>query len=287
MACGIEGHTLAHRMLLRGMEKMSRKREEVDPVASEDSDSSRSFAGGCEHFCKEPKFLVTEEVELANKKFKPFRAFRKHEGAVQCMALVGNQILCTGGPDKLIKVWDVRTGRCRGTLIGHERPVTDLSARSGKLFSSSSDDSIREWDWEGLREVKMQDCKQGGVRCVMEDGDRIISGGYDGTVNQVLVPGSSLAGADDGGDEMCPCEEQVQMLKIQLLAKPIRSAFVWNDLLCIVAGILELFPHAGGDPVDSSRAVRRGRGVRWSGGGRRGGIDQVAGERRRVALGLD
>ncbi|EKX42533.1 hypothetical protein GUITHDRAFT_141199 [Guillardia theta CCMP2712] len=115
------------------------------------------------------------------------------------------------------KTWDLRTGQSRGWMAGHTNPPTDLSARKGVLFSCSSDDSVREWDVELRREVRQVKCNQGGVRCIVEHEDRIVSGGYDGTVKFWTSAHLTL------------------VFKIELLAKPVRSACVWKDLLVILA----------------------------------------------------
>ena len=50
--------------------------------------------------------------------------------------------------DKTIKLWDVKSGRCVITLIGHDNWVTSLVFHPcGKYLLSASDDkSLRIWD---------------------------------------------------------------------------------------------------------------------------------------------
>jgi len=56
--------------------------------------------------------------------------------------------LASGSRDKSIKLWDVKSGKCVATLVGHDNWVTDLCFHtSGKYLLSVSDDkSMRVWD---------------------------------------------------------------------------------------------------------------------------------------------
>lgn len=56
--------------------------------------------------------------------------------------------LASSSRDKSIKMWEVKTGKCIATLIGHDNWVTDLVFHtSGKYLISVSDDkSMRVWD---------------------------------------------------------------------------------------------------------------------------------------------
>jgi WD40 repeat protein len=55
--------------------------------------------------------------------------------------------LATGHVDSSIRLWDLKTGRLRRTLVGHERPIHDIefSPDGRTLISSSEDNAIRLW----------------------------------------------------------------------------------------------------------------------------------------------
>jgi serine/threonine protein kinase/WD40 repeat protein len=55
--------------------------------------------------------------------------------------------LATGHADSSIRLWDLKTGRLRRTLVGHERPIHDIefSPDGRTLISSSEDHAIRLW----------------------------------------------------------------------------------------------------------------------------------------------
>lgn len=56
--------------------------------------------------------------------------------------------LASGSRDKTIKIWEVRSGKCVLTLIGHDNWVNDLVFHPGGRFllSVSDDKSLRIWD---------------------------------------------------------------------------------------------------------------------------------------------
>ena len=56
--------------------------------------------------------------------------------------------LASGSRDKSIKVWDVSSGQCLFTLVGHDNWIRGLSWHPGGkyLLSASDDKSLRVWD---------------------------------------------------------------------------------------------------------------------------------------------
>jgi ribosomal RNA-processing protein 9 len=57
------------------------------------------------------------------------------------------RLLACGGSDRLVRVWDTRSGRLHETLRGHAAAITALAFRRGTatLFSASADRSVRVW----------------------------------------------------------------------------------------------------------------------------------------------
>jgi platelet-activating factor acetylhydrolase IB subunit alpha len=93
---------------------------------------------------------------------------REHDHVVECIAwapdsavpaikdacsenqsLVGpGPFLASGSRDKSIKVWDVSSGQCLFSLVGHDNWVRGLAWHPGGkyLLSASDDKSLRVWD---------------------------------------------------------------------------------------------------------------------------------------------
>ena len=73
------------------------------------------------------------------------RTFEGHTGGISCVQFDGGRIV-SGSHDKMIKVWDLNTMRCRHTLKGHSSRVRALAISGNLLFSGSNDKSIKVWN---------------------------------------------------------------------------------------------------------------------------------------------
>jgi F-box and WD-40 domain protein CDC4 len=88
--------------------------------------------------------------------------------------------LVSGGCDRDVRVWDLRTGACLHTLRGHTSTVRCLKiADERTAISGSRDTTLRIWDIRtGLcRNVLVG--HQSSVRCLEIKGDIVVSGSYD------------------------------------------------------------------------------------------------------------
>ena len=73
-----------------------------------------------------------------------------HTGGVAALALSQDgRILISGGWDKMIHLWDWRTGDSQHTLSGHIAAITclALSPDGEMLASGSRDTTVKLWDW--------------------------------------------------------------------------------------------------------------------------------------------
>ena len=61
---------------------------------------------------------------------------------------ISGPFLASGSRDKSIKVWDVSSGLCLFTLVGHDNWIRGLSWHPGGkyLLSASDDKSLRVWN---------------------------------------------------------------------------------------------------------------------------------------------
>ena len=94
--------------------------------------------------------------------------------------------LISGSDDHGIRVWDVATGRCEGTLAGHRETVSCLAVSGDRLVSGSYDRMVRVWRMEGA--VSTWRCERtlaghgGRVYCVATWGGKMASGSGDRTI---------------------------------------------------------------------------------------------------------
>ncbi|XP_018586185.1 lissencephaly-1 homolog A-like isoform X1 [Scleropages formosus] len=102
---------------------------------------------------------------------------REHEHVVECISWVpecayptileatGSEVkksgkpgpfLLSGSRDKTIKMWDVSTGMCLMTLVGHDNWVRGMMVHPGGKFivSCADDKTLRVWDYKNKRCMK-------------------------------------------------------------------------------------------------------------------------------------
>ncbi|XP_066594680.1 uncharacterized protein [Prorops nasuta] len=83
--------------------------------------------------------------------WKLCRVISGHLGWVRCCAVEpGNEWFATGSADRVIKIWDLPTGKLKVSLTGHISSVRDLafSKRHPYLFSCGEDRQVKCWDLE-------------------------------------------------------------------------------------------------------------------------------------------
>jgi pleiotropic regulator 1 len=83
--------------------------------------------------------------------WKLYRVISGHLGWVRCCAVEpGNEWFATGSADRVIKIWDLATGKLKISLTGHISSVRGLafSQRHPYLFSCGEDRQVKCWDLE-------------------------------------------------------------------------------------------------------------------------------------------
>lgn len=83
--------------------------------------------------------------------WKLYRVISGHTGWVRCLAVEpGNEWFASGSNDRIIKIWDLATGRLKLSLTGHVSGVRGLavSHRHPYLFSAGEDKTVKCWDLE-------------------------------------------------------------------------------------------------------------------------------------------
>ncbi|EST07268.2 WD40 repeat [Kalmanozyma brasiliensis GHG001] len=104
-----------------------------------------------------------------------------------CSSVLGygntDAIVISGGCDRDVRVWDLRTGECKHILRGHTSTVRCLKVLDGKpiAVSGSRDSTLRVWNVETGEQVHLLAGHQHSVRCIEVAGNQVASGSYDGT----------------------------------------------------------------------------------------------------------
>ncbi|KAH8314928.1 hypothetical protein KR074_004007, partial [Drosophila pseudoananassae] len=83
--------------------------------------------------------------------WKLARVISGHSGWVRCIAVEpGNEWFATGAADRVIKIWDLASGKLKLSLTGHVSTVRGLavSTKHPYLFSCGEDRQVKCWDLE-------------------------------------------------------------------------------------------------------------------------------------------
>ncbi|CCM04764.1 uncharacterized protein FIBRA_06954 [Fibroporia radiculosa] len=94
-----------------------------------------------------------------------------------------NALVVSGGCDKELRVWDVKSGYCIYTLRGHTSTIRCLKVLHGRpiAVSGSRDRTVRVWDIQRGRCLRVLEGHEQSVRCLDVCGNRVVSGSYDCT----------------------------------------------------------------------------------------------------------
>ncbi|SNX87509.1 related to F-box/WD40 repeat protein 7 [Melanopsichium pennsylvanicum] len=92
-------------------------------------------------------------------------------------------IVVSGGCDRDVRVWNLRTGECKHILHGHTSTVRCLKVLDGKpiAVSGSRDSTLSVWNVETGEHLHLLAGHQHSVRCIEVAGNKVASGSYDGT----------------------------------------------------------------------------------------------------------
>lgn len=89
--------------------------------------------------------------------WKLYRVISGHLGWVRCVAIEpGNEWFATGAADRVIKIWDLASGKLKLSLTGHVSTVRGLAVSENHpyLFSCGEDRQVKCWDLEYNKVVR-------------------------------------------------------------------------------------------------------------------------------------
>ncbi|KAF9350359.1 hypothetical protein BGX26_011454 [Mortierella sp. AD094] len=122
------------------------------------------------------------------------RTLSGHSDVARCLSFsVTGDHIASGSDDKTVRLWDVDTGDCIRTLLGHTGGVNGViesiwgigfSPKGDRIASGGGDMSVRLWDADTGDYVLTLQGHNRRIRSVVysSKGDRIASGGDDNTV---------------------------------------------------------------------------------------------------------
>ena len=115
------------------------------------------------------------------------RTLSAHEDWVHAVAVTPDgRYAVSGSNDRILKVWEVETGREVRTLSGHEGWVNAVAVTPDGRYavSGSFDRTLKVWEVETGLEVRTLSGHEGSVRAVAvtPDGRYAVSGSFDRTL---------------------------------------------------------------------------------------------------------
>ncbi|KZT36883.1 WD40 repeat-like protein [Sistotremastrum suecicum HHB10207 ss-3] len=95
----------------------------------------------------------------------------------------GGSIVVSGGCDKVLRVWDLKSGYCLYILHGHRSTVRCVKVLHNRpiAVSGSRDTTLRVWDVMRGKLLRTLTGHEDSVRCLDVCDDQVVSGSYDCT----------------------------------------------------------------------------------------------------------
>ncbi|KAI0706141.1 WD40-repeat-containing domain protein [Cytidiella melzeri] len=94
-----------------------------------------------------------------------------------------NSLVVSGGCDKDLRVWDVKSGFCIYVLKGHTSTIRCLKVLHNRpiAVTGSRDRTLRVWDIQRGRLLRVLEGHEQSVRSLDVCGSKVVSGSYDST----------------------------------------------------------------------------------------------------------
>lgn len=122
------------------------------------------------------------------------RSLTGHTATVRCMKFVDATTAVSASRDGDLRIWNLETGACEGTLSGHQDTIFDLAITSKYAISGSKDGTARVWSLPERRETSRLSGHTKTVWSVATNGEKVVTGSLDTDVRVWdLTTGESLA----------------------------------------------------------------------------------------------
>mmetsp|Transcript_21917 Transcript_21917/g.50193 ORF Transcript_21917/g.50193 Transcript_21917/m.50193 type:complete len:875 (-) Transcript_21917:277-2901(-) len=120
-------------------------------------------------------------VNLPSGSRPEYHTLTGHTSSVYALVVTERQLI-SASHDKLVKIWDLNTLRCRHTLKGHNSRVRALAVAGKFLFSGSNDKSIKVWNLELVAQTQSLESHASWIRALATEKDVLTSASKDNTV---------------------------------------------------------------------------------------------------------
>lgn len=96
---------------------------------------------------------IIQLYEINNNTFKPLSNLKGHTEYINCLIELADGRIASGSIDKRIKIWNLQSNQCEGTLEDNEPIRCLLQLKDGRLLSSKWDmyNQISVWDISTLK----------------------------------------------------------------------------------------------------------------------------------------
>ncbi|XP_076442322.1 uncharacterized protein LOC143281175 [Babylonia areolata] len=109
------------------------------------------------------------------------RKVQGHLGGIQCLQFDRRRLI-TGGVDRVVRLWDVRSGRSVHRFHGHKGGVRCVKFDDDILVTGSWDSVIFVWDIRHFTQITVLHGHDNSVSCLKLHENFVISGSHDHTV---------------------------------------------------------------------------------------------------------
>lgn len=136
--------------------------------------------------------LDSSKIFVFSEDGKLLRSLFGHTMGVWALSISGDTLV-SGGCDRDVRVWNLKTGECLQILRGHQSTIRCLQMVDEKtVISGSRDTSVRVWDIENGRCLHVLNGHTSTVRCIEAKGDICVSGSYDCTAKVWRISDGTL-----------------------------------------------------------------------------------------------
>jgi F-box and WD-40 domain protein 1/11 len=105
-----------------------------------------------------PRHIIDLDMLDPAKRYDPLREYSLlmtlvgHTAAVNAITIYDGTVVSISG-DRMIKLWNVRTGDCDKTIVGHDKGIACVQFDGRRIISGSSDETVRIFDAKSGSEV--------------------------------------------------------------------------------------------------------------------------------------